>query len=107
MHGGDIVFNEFLADQTQRVVTANVVMYRNRVRIRAAGQRFTQRQLQRRKAFEPQFLGKFNHAGLTHTGFRRQLLRAEVPGLIGLAQNIIGQLFVARRQGGIALTNTR
>ena len=107
MHGGDIVFNEFLADQTQRIVTANVVMHRDGVRIRATRQRFTKGQLQRRKAFESQLLGKLNHAGLTHTGFRCQLLRAEVPGLIGLAQNIIGQLFVARRQGGIALTNTR
>ncbi len=51
----------------------------------ATRQRFTKGQLQRRKAFESQLLGKFNHAGLTHTGFRRQLLRAEVPGLIGLA----------------------
>ena len=32
MHGGDIVFNEFLADQTQRIVTANVVMHRDGVR---------------------------------------------------------------------------
>ncbi|SRN44669.1 Uncharacterised protein [Shigella flexneri] len=45
-------------------------------RFRLACQRFTQRQLKRRKTFIAEFLRELHDAGLTDSGFVGQLLRA-------------------------------
>ena len=80
-------------------------MHRDRLRVGRAGQRFAQRQLQGRETFEAHLLGEFHHARLADARFTRQLLRAEVPGLVRLGEDKISQLFIACRQRGIALAN--
>ena len=105
MHGRDILFDQLLTHETHGIIATDLIMHRHGLRIGVTHQGFANRQLQCREALKANLLGKFHHAGLTHTRFACQLLRTQMAGVVGLRKQKIRQLFVALSKAGITLAN--
>ncbi|MPN28460.1 hypothetical protein SDC9_175902 [bioreactor metagenome] len=105
MHRRHILFDQFLADQTQGIVATDLVMHWHRMRVRIADQRFADRQFQRRESLIAELLRELHHARLTDARFGGQLLRTEVAGSVGLYQKIVREFFITLRKSRVALSD--
>ena len=105
MHRRHVLLNQLFPHQTHRIVTANLIMYRNGMGVGIAGQRFADRQFECRKSFKTHLLRELHHAGLADARLRGQLLRTEMTRSIRLGKEIIRQFFIALREVRVTLTN--